>query len=244
MVDAGDSKSPAARRAGSIPAPGTTSKAAHVQHGAAFLFSHSVGLLLSSWIVRESIAPSGHLWGHIWGHIFRKWGHIAQSPSRTLPWAWPGHLHYPARAHGPGLGLGSHAPTSGGTSARKRGHIPWSKRNALLEADKKFSFFLRVVFGPATFIGKSTDPRSARLTVRRGPCRCRRQGKAKRTRPLPCWLFFFPDSSGVQYGQVLEIIARIFAAKWGHILRAATRCKPRPSFFCAGTAGTAGTPHE
>lgn len=32
--------------------------------------------------------------------------------------------------------------------------------------------------------------------------------------------------------------------KWGHILKPATRCKPRPSFFCAGTAGTAGTPHE
>jgi hypothetical protein len=39
LVDAGDSKSPAARRAGSIPAPGTTQRAAHVQYGAAFLFS-------------------------------------------------------------------------------------------------------------------------------------------------------------------------------------------------------------
>eukprot|EP01136_Pigoraptor_vietnamica_P031983 Opistho-1_new@93269 len=38
LVDAGDSKSPAARRAGSIPAPGTTDKAAQFQRRAAFFF--------------------------------------------------------------------------------------------------------------------------------------------------------------------------------------------------------------
>ena len=38
LVDAGDSKSPSERSAGSIPAPGTTDKAVRFQRRAAFFF--------------------------------------------------------------------------------------------------------------------------------------------------------------------------------------------------------------
>ena len=95
MVDAGDSKSPAARRAGSIPAPGTTFKSAHVQNGADFFFSPLKTGFLSSMVVRQSMPASGGTWGHIWGHFFGKWGHIAQNRRRShhtagsLQQQWP-----------------------------------------------------------------------------------------------------------------------------------------------------------
>ena len=60
MVDAGDSKSPAARRAGSIPAPGTTDKAGSFHELPAFFLLRRNGL----WLARDcgarvSVAPEG-----------------------------------------------------------------------------------------------------------------------------------------------------------------------------------------
>lgn len=58
MVDAGDSKSPAARRAGSIPAPGTRSKAAQFQELCGLLF-FSV-----AWCTTDPPTGLQRRWGH------------------------------------------------------------------------------------------------------------------------------------------------------------------------------------
>ena len=66
LVDARDSKSRAERRAGSIPAPGTTLKAGKVQCLPAFFFSpleNLKNLIASCVSVRESVPHSGGTWG-------------------------------------------------------------------------------------------------------------------------------------------------------------------------------------
>ena len=111
LVDAGDSKSPAARRAGSIPAPGTTDKAAQFQKRAAFFFFPLKTLCSSSDSVRGSAGESGPFWGHIWGHIFRIWGHISQSAPAAGSGAPCQHRRRPVTRNRPAPGPGI-APTA------------------------------------------------------------------------------------------------------------------------------------
>ena len=77
LVDAGDSKSPAARRAGSIPAPGTTDKAGSFHELPAFFFFPMGSGFDECANVRRSVPESGGRWGYKWGYLLEKWGYIA-----------------------------------------------------------------------------------------------------------------------------------------------------------------------
>ena len=159
MVDAGDSKSPAARRAGSIPAPGTTDKAGSFHELPAFFFFLWEVALTSARTCDEVCRNPGVCGGTNGGTFWKSGGTSLHVPptraaqagalvlvgclmtpaARHYPPGWPGHNLTPlgrvtqqcaGAARITRTAQSQGEPTSGGTGVHRPPSTP-SKRDAL-----------------------------------------------------------------------------------------------------------------